>query len=508
MYVTADPSCTDELVAFVRAKASKSKKAKAAARKKAQLEETLRELDIDGDDIRAGKVDVQAVFKAHGLTKSGKPRKSLKKKPSDSKTSNGSPQKRKNGSTTKEYFENEDTCSTQSPQSDAPAAIGEKEVEELANLLVLSASPAPERSMGRAPLPPGAGSTPVLVSTRRFRSAIAHHGVSPEVDFDSFEGVTEMEGFPSSRCEDSNAFSSNACTPGLNMFSPGGFTFSTSPFRRMISGTPGSQRGESSYCPPSGPTFNVTPMRHMIGFPEDTPLSEIGGDMSPSLFSPPQGSDVDHYNQTGEFCPSHSEKWSNLNLLANTSAQKAPNANEEEDVRSSVPPSSLCMELNGQGSATDDIIGCNEQDKSTGLSIITNKLNLRSAGNSPESVLKKRRAADSAVVACSASMTAQDTTDRSATISCGSPYSEQGAPAVAAHSSKRQTVVKQEDERGAETSLDESSDMNAFHIYNRADFDRGEENDVDDSQSLHNRLFDSSSLSQPSARTEAQQPPV
>jgi hypothetical protein len=287
-----DMTCIDELVDFVRAKTSKSKKAKAAARKKAVLEETLRELDIDA----AAEQDLQAIFKAKGLTKSGKPRKVPKQKepkaPSlsaiaaeekklqkkrksaldaaevvaSSKTSPCSDEENQEEEGELNYellSEEEEGVSpellqqTQKAKSKSKvkskSAVGEDEVHMLTDLLLWSSSPLPPKrprqrgQLKKAPLPPPQAAAEHKSNTKSAKNKCKNNAISsPVPDFDSFKSIADMDTFPtrsaldeagggsgggaSSSSSSSNGYSS-LCTPktvGLHMFSPDSKGFSFS----------------------------------------------------------------------------------------------------------------------------------------------------------------------------------------------------------------------------------------------------------------------------------------
>ena len=335
-HYTFDISCVDDMVQFVRTKGTKSKKAKAAARKKEMMEQKLRELNIDTSNIPESDLDVQAIFKARGLTKSGKPRKVPKAK--ESKPSLPSVPEEKKSKKRKPMTEERNNCELEISSDDSSGndlsktkntgarkskgrgkakgkenhdnEVGEEEMNMLTDLLMWYSSPASEKSvkknkaqMKKAPLPPS-HSKQEKTSTR----AKSHCLNSPNPN--AFDMVDDIGSFPlrstpgpgSSSVGGSAYKFSNLCTPktvGSNLFSPESFSFSASSFAKLMNSsshhihngsTPLSHGGDISFystsmTPIVGGVESGTPM-NPIGFSSDTPLSEINTDMSPSMFSP------------------------------------------------------------------------------------------------------------------------------------------------------------------------------------------------------------------------------
>jgi hypothetical protein len=238
---------------------------------------------------------------------------------------------------------------------------------------------------------------------------------------------------------------------------------------------------------------------------------------------------------------------SGLDVLATASAQKVDRASAlgaaAAPGRVSVT-SLMDMFAPGAASSTDDIIACGteehdhdqDQDKgATGLSFVTTNLDLnpkpQSAAKTPKSILKKRRADTDGEEQCGIaggvvgagngdchgnihhsfddSTSTSVSGDRSTSISFYSPSMcrDDG------HSAKKRqhifndssSCLLAEDE--AESSFEEDSmNCNSLNFNKRSVFDKGRggggggdcmdgDEDVDDSMSLHNRLFDTSSSS-------------
>ena len=330
-HFTFDLSCVDEVVDFVRTKACKSKKAKAAARKKALMQEALRELDLDPAEMPESEVDYQAIFKAKGLTKSGKPRKASKPKESKAADEKKTIKKRKstveksskNGQGEEEVDDNSDGDSENSDNSESdceeqalPAAtnakkakdkgknkkdknhedgaVGDDEVNELTDLLLWSSSPKPTKKnksatvLKKAPLPPGPKGKP----SRNAKNTPKNPLTSPASDVNGFKTISDMSSFTNRATPSETGFVSSGtgngsisggngfstlCTPKTGgLFSPDPkFNFSACSFGKLLSS--GNQQLPHGGCTPQSQNGDISfYSTGMTPYTGETPVRPIG----------------------------------------------------------------------------------------------------------------------------------------------------------------------------------------------------------------------------------------